>query len=62
MPVYKAARIYSIPESTLRDRTMGLQPIGIENLPYAGPGPLFSKAGEQELVDHIRHMSSIGYD
>ena len=56
MSVYKAARIYSTPESTLRDRTMGLQPIGKENLPYAGPDPLFSRAEEQEFVDHIRYI------
>jgi len=52
--VYKTGRIFSIPESTLRDRNMRK-----ENVPYAGPGPLFSKAEEQELVDHTRYMSSI---
>ena len=55
------ARIYGILKSTLRDRTLGLQPVGKENLPYTGPGPLFSKTEEDELVNHIRYMSSIGY-
>ena len=53
MSVYKAARIYGILESTLRDRTLGLQPVGKENLPDTGPGPLFSKTEEDELVNHI---------
>ncbi|WAR16705.1 hypothetical protein MAR_031299 [Mya arenaria] len=50
MSVYKASRVYGVTESTLRDRTHGLQPTG--DLPYAGPGPLFSKNEESQLVEH----------
>ncbi|XP_053395668.1 jerky protein homolog-like [Mercenaria mercenaria] len=51
MSVYKAARLYGIPESTLRDRTLGLQPVTgeKENLPSSGPPPTFTAQEEQKL-------------
>ncbi|XP_053400532.1 jerky protein homolog-like [Mercenaria mercenaria] len=63
MSVYKAARLYGIPESTLRDRTLGLQPVTgeKENLPSSGPPPTFTAQEEQKLVEHISYMASIGY-
>lgn len=59
MSVYKAARVFGVPESTLRDRHLGLQPT--EYLPSHGPDPLFSKEEEKSLVDHMTYMSNIGY-
>ncbi|WAR25275.1 hypothetical protein MAR_010979 [Mya arenaria] len=59
MSVYKASRVYGVPESTLRDRTLGLQPTG--DLPYVGPGPLFSKNEESQLVEHVAYMTRIVY-
>ncbi|XP_052809384.1 uncharacterized protein LOC128237844 [Mya arenaria] len=59
MSVYKASREYGVPESTLRDRTLGQQPTG--DLPYAGPGPLFSKNEESQPVEHVAYMARIGY-
>ena len=41
MTVYEAARVFGVPESTLRDRYLGLQPV--ENLPSHGPEPLFTR-------------------
>ena len=59
MSVYKAARVFGVPESTLRDRHLGLQPV--ENLPSHGPDPLFTKEEEKSLIDHMTYMSNIGY-
>ena len=42
MSVYKAARMSGIPESTLRDRHLGLQS-SVENLPTHGPDPLLKR-------------------
>ncbi|XP_045177379.2 antigen EM13-like isoform X2 [Mercenaria mercenaria] len=63
MSVYKAARLYGIPESTLRDRTLGIQPVTgeKENLPSCGPSPIFTAQEEQKLVEHSSDMASIGY-
>ena len=57
--VYRAAREYGVPESTLRDRHLGIQPV--DNLPNHGPAPLFSHEEEKSLVDHIEYMCNIGY-
>ena len=55
--VYRAARLFSVPESTLRDRTRGLvnlnTVIGFDNI--------FSDDEERQLVEHIRYMANIGY-
>ena len=59
MSVYKAARVFGIPESTLRDRHLLNQPV--ETLPSHGPDPLFTKEEEKMLVDHLMYMSEIGY-
>ena len=57
MSVYKAARVFGVPESTLRH--LGLQ--SVENLPSHGPDPLFTKEEEKSLIDHMTYMSNIGY-
>ena len=61
--VYKAARLYGIPESTLRDtcRTLGLQPVEDDVLPTPGPGTTLSREEERMLTGHMEYMNSIGY-
>lgn len=56
MSVYRAARNFNIPESTLRDRTCGKVVLD------AKPGfcNLFSEAEELKLVEHIKYMNDIG--
>ena len=48
--VYRASRDYSVPESTLRDRTRGLVDLDV-------------KIGfeEEKLVGHVSYMAEIGY-
>lgn len=58
MSVYKVARQYSIPESTLHDRTMRIVTLN------AKPGQgnmVFSQNEEHQLVRHIKYMADIGY-
>ena len=57
MSVYMAARRYSVPESTLRDRTRG----NVEVDARTGHGTLLSADEEQKLVTHISYMADIGY-
>ncbi|KAH3707249.1 hypothetical protein DPMN_066648 [Dreissena polymorpha] len=61
MSVYRAARLYGIPESTLRDRTLGLQPITCSSEPLPRPGSKLSVAEEEQFVCHIKNMAEIGY-
>ena len=55
--VYRAAKLFSVPECTLRDRTRGLvnlnTVIGFDNI--------FSDHEEKQLVEHISYMANIGY-
>ena len=46
--VFKAARLYEIPESTLRDRTLGLQTVEDDVLPTPGPGTTLSREETRE--------------
>jgi hypothetical protein len=58
MSVYKAAREYNVPESTLRDRTWGNICLDAK----IGFKTIFTTDEEQQLVDHISFMASIGYE
>ena len=55
--------MYGIPKSTLRDRTLGIQPVVVntESMLRPGPAATFSRDGEIQLVDHLAYMGSIGY-
>lgn len=55
--------MFGVPESTLRDRTLGLQCVPDENgfLPNSGPPPMFSKTQERDLIEHVTYMSTLGY-
>ena len=57
MSVYRAARLYNIPESTLRDRTLGNVSVDAKN----GIGTLMTVEEEHKLVQHISYMAEIGY-
>ena len=57
MSVCKAARLYNVLESTLRDRTRGNVAIDAKN----GTGTLLSTEEEEKLVEHIKYMADIGY-
>ena len=57
MSVYKAARVYKVPERTLRDRTQGNVALDV----VVGHQQLFSMDQERALVEHIKHMARIGY-
>ena len=57
LSVYRAAKEYSVPEQTLRDKIKG----------YIGPDAkigfetLFSKDEEAKLVSHVTYMAEVGY-
>ena len=57
MSVRMAARRYSVPESTLRDRTRGI--VDIDAIP--GHVTLLTANEEQKLVAHISYLADIGY-
>ncbi|KAH3839056.1 hypothetical protein DPMN_112478 [Dreissena polymorpha] len=59
MSIYKAARVFGFPESTLRDRHLGIQPV--DQLPSHGPKPIFPRDEENLLVNHLSYMSNIEY-
>jgi len=56
--VRKAAKLFRVPESTLRDRTLGL--VSINTLSAGGP-PLFEHFEEAKLVQHIKTMAGYGH-
>ena len=57
MSVYRASREFSVPESTLRDRTRGNVSLDTK----VGVETLFTESKEGQLVDHVKYMASIGY-
>ena len=57
MSVYRAAREFNVPESTLRDRTRGNVTLDTR----VGVDTLFTVSEEKQLVDHVKYMGSIGY-
>lgn len=60
--VYHAARLYGVPESTLRDCTISVQPVLEDGkLPSCGDQPVFFAEEEKQLVNHLAYMSFIGY-
>ena len=57
MPVRKAARLFDIPRTTLRDRLSGRIHIDTVTTKL----PLLSQLEEVKLVNHIKTMASYGY-
>ncbi|XP_041379546.1 uncharacterized protein LOC121392379 [Gigantopelta aegis] len=56
--VYKAARLYSVPEQTPRDRICG---VISPDTTRSGPGPMFSLEEENKVAEHLKLMASVGY-
>jgi len=66
LSIHKAAKLYGIPDSTLRDRFRGpYQPApatdGANFNVSCGPSTTFSSLEERQLVEHSIYMASIGY-
>jgi hypothetical protein len=57
MAVYKAAKMYYLLESTLRDRTRG----AVDMEATIGFETIFSAADEEKLVEHVTYMANIGH-
>ena len=53
----KAAKLYGVPRTTLLDKLAGRVP----EVSRAGPCNILTPAEEQQLVDYVTLMSSIGY-
>lgn len=58
IPVRRAAVLFGVPETTLRERVNGTVPITSSR---SGPRPLFTLEEETKLCDHLEFMASIGY-
>ena len=58
MAIKRAARLHSVPETTLRQRVIGA--VSIDTV-KSGPSPLFSCEQEARLVDHVILMAKVGY-
>ena len=56
--VYRAAREYGVPESTLRDRTLGF--FYADNC-ILGSKRTFAVEKEHQLAEHMKYMASICY-
>lgn len=65
MPVRKAARVFHVPEATIRGtllRQVRGEPVDEDTLPTFGPERLFTEAEEITLVNHLSHMKCLGYE
>ena len=58
MAVKKAARVYCVPETTLRERVNGTVDIACL---ASGPSPMFSQEQEARLVQHVSFLAKVGY-
>ena len=58
VPVYQAARLYSVPLTTLRDFVDNRISIDTTS---SGPSPLFDQMEEAKFVVHIKEIAYIGY-
>ena len=56
--VYKASKVYRVPEQTLRDRVIGR--IDIDTV-TTGRNPVLSRSEEEKLVSHLQVMAKYGY-
>ena len=59
MTIYQASQLFGIPGQTLRDRKSGkvLDPDTLGS----GRHPALSKDNEGKLIDHVKHLMSVGY-
>ena len=56
--VAKAAKVYGVPTQTLRDRVKGKVNVEAER---GGPGPLFTRDEEKNMVDYLMDLYNLGY-
>ena len=56
--IRKAAALFNVTKTTLRDRTAGRVDV---NIMSAGALPLFSYEEEKKLVEHFKKMAEYGY-
>ena len=65
MAIRKAARIYCVPEATVRntlDRFKEDECLSIDKIPKHGPASLLTKDEENDIAGYLNTMSDIGYD
>ena len=58
LPVQRAANLYGVPITTLKDRVSGRVSLSTHG---AGAAPLLSRSQEKELVDHLKAQAAVGY-
>ncbi len=58
LPVQRAAQLFGVPITTLKDRVCGRVPL---HSVKSGPEPLFSMEEEHDLVQQISYTGSLGY-
>ena len=58
LPVQRAANIYGVPISTLKDRVHGRVSIDATK---SGPAPVLSLYQESQLVEHLKEVAYVGY-
>ena len=58
LPVYRAAKEFKVPLTTLRDRVDNRVSIDCTK---TGPEPLLSQIEEAKLVKHLQDLTSVGY-
>ena len=56
--MYRAAKYYNVPLTTLRDRVDNRISVDTTS---SGPPPLFNQIEEAKLVEHIKDMAYVGY-
>ena len=57
MPIQGAAKLHSVPRSTLRDHTSGR----VQHGRKPGPSPYLSNAEEKELSSFVTDVAKAGY-
>ncbi|KAH3801169.1 hypothetical protein DPMN_154816 [Dreissena polymorpha] len=60
LSVYKASKVFKIPEQTLRDRVIGRISIDIDTT-TTGRFPVLSLDEEEKLASHLQVMAKYGY-
>ena len=58
VPVYRAAKLYGVPLTTLRDRVDNRISMDTTS---SGPAPVLNQLEEAKLVEHIKEMAYVGY-
>ena len=65
MAIRKAARVFCVPEATIRhtmERLKRDEYLSVDTLPKNGPSMLLAEEEEKNIVGYLKQMSEIGYD